>query len=81
MPAHLALRRVVAVPKVEIVTAGHSITIEDNDCGLDAVATKALELWWATRDPKLDRGYGTAAVTTERDGIYLPEFGAELGRR
>lgn len=68
------------MPRVEIVTAGHQITVDDDTCGLDAIATKALELWWATRDPKLDRGYGTASMTTET-AIWVPDFGAELGGR
>lgn len=69
--------------KVDITTAGHTIIIEDDSSSLDAICMKALELWHATRDPKLDRGYGTASMATETNsgGIWLPDFGTELGRR
>jgi hypothetical protein len=66
--------------KIDITTAGHTIIVEDDNASLDAVAIKALELWWATRDPKIDRSYGiTAGTTTDRGEIYTPAFGANLG--
>lgn len=56
--------------KVDITTAGHTVIVEcDGD--LDVVAAKALELWRATRDPRIDRAYGATGFTTERaDGSY-----------
>lgn len=52
--------------KVVISTAGHEITIEADGADLDTAAAKALELWRATRDPQLSRGYNAAGFTTER---------------
>ncbi len=66
--------------KIDITTAGHTVIVEDDDASLDAVATKALELWWATRDPKIDRAFGVSAGQVERGEIFVPEFGTELGR-
>lgn len=39
--------------KVQIETAGHTITVEADGADLDTVAAKALELWTATRDPQI----------------------------
>jgi hypothetical protein len=54
--------------KVVITTAGHEITVEADDVDLDQAAAKALELWQATRDPQMARGYNTAGFVTERSG-------------
>jgi hypothetical protein len=51
--------------KVDITTAGHTIIV-DSDDPLDTVAAKALELWNATRDPALNRAYGTTGFAAER---------------
>lgn len=69
--------------KIDITTAGHTIIVEDDNATLDAVALKALELWWATRDPKLDRGFGVSGMATDMTatGVWVPEFGAEIGRQ
>lgn len=68
--------------KVDITTAGHTVIVEDDTASLDAVATKALELWWATRDPKIDRGFGVAGQVAEQGGLYVPDFGnAEMGSK
>lgn len=53
--------------KVVIDVAGHSVTIEADE-GLDAVAAKALELFQATRDPQMTRGYNAAGFLMERSG-------------
>lgn len=66
--------------RIELTTAGHSVVIDDDTTNLDAIATKALELWWATRDPRIDRGFGVAGLTVEQGGLFLP-FGVEVGRR
>ena len=54
--------------KVVIETAGHTITVEDDDTDLNAAAAKALELWHATRDPNLTRGFSATGFSTERSG-------------
>lgn len=68
--------------KVDITTAAHTVIVEADE-PLDAVAAKALELWRATRDPKLDQAWGvTAAITERADGpSYIATAGADLGRR
>jgi hypothetical protein len=63
--------------KVVIETAGHVITVEDDDSNLDTAARKALELWLATRDPNMLRGYSVAGFTSERsgaDGTYVSGY-------
>ncbi|MCX4470468.1 hypothetical protein OOK41_09130 [Micromonospora sp. NBC_01655] len=51
--------------KVDITTAGHTIIVESDD-DLDTVAAKALDLWRATRDPRLDRAAGPSGFHIER---------------
>jgi hypothetical protein len=64
--------------KVDITTAGHTIIIEcDGDLG--TVAAKALELWRETRDPKIDKSYGTTGFSTERsDGPFWSGHDGDL---
>lgn len=45
--------------RVEITAAGHQVVIETTGC-LSDVAQKALELWRATDDKALTKGYGTS---------------------
>ncbi len=61
--------------RTEITTAGHTVIVDDDEAPLEAVAAKALELWWLTRDPKIDRGFGVAAATTEQAILYVPDVG------
>lgn len=68
--------------KVDITTAGHTVIVEADD-PLTAVASKALELWHATRDPKLDQAWGATGFTAERalSVEYEPDYDATLRRR
>ena len=67
--------------KVDISTAGHTIVVE-SDADLNTVAAKALELWQATRDPKLDVAQGTAGFVAERsEPLYISGHDADLGHR
>lgn len=67
--------------KVDITTAGHTVIVEA-DATLDEVAAKALELWQATRDPKLDQVHGATGFVAERsDPTYTSGFDADLGHR
>jgi len=50
--------------KVIITTAGHTVEIHSSD-ELEIVATRALQIWMATRDPKLDRAYAAGFAQAE----------------
>jgi hypothetical protein len=52
------------VTKVDITTAGHTIIVEADEPLAD-VAAKALDLWRETRDPKIDRAYGSTGFQAE----------------
>lgn len=52
--------------KVDITTAGHTIVIDVEGGDLDTVAAKALELWHATRDPRIDKAFGSSGFSLER---------------
>jgi hypothetical protein len=70
------------VAKVDITTAGHTIIVEADGADLDVIAAKALELWRATRDPKLDQAYAPTGFTTERsDPLYVSGHDGDLGHR
>ncbi len=57
--------------RVEIAAAGHTVVIEAPE-RLETVAAKALEVWQATDDPRLDRAFGTLGFTVEQPSGPLP---------
>jgi len=64
--------------KVDLTTAGHTVIVEADE-PLDVLAAKALELWRATRDPKLDRNWAATGFTAERsNGEYVAEMNATV---
>jgi hypothetical protein len=78
----MATRRRIAVTKVDITTAGHTVIVESDQADLDTVAAKALELWRSTRDPKLDQAQAAAGFQAERaDAVYVSGHDADLGHR
>lgn len=68
--------------RVDITTAGHSITVDSAD-PLDQVAAKALDLWQRTRDPRIDRAYGPVGFHTERADApgYVSGYDADLSQQ
>jgi hypothetical protein len=66
------------VTKVDITTAGHTVIVEIDGGNLDEVAAKALELWKATRDPRLDKAYSPSGFQMERSNPdYISGYDAE----
>jgi hypothetical protein len=53
------------VPRVQIEVAGHVVEVDSAKDDLDAVAAKALELFTATKDPDLQRGFPATGFATE----------------
>jgi hypothetical protein len=50
---------------VQIEVAGHVVEVDSAKDDLDAVAAKALELFTATKDPDLQRGFPATGFATE----------------
>lgn len=64
--------------KVDITTAGHTVIVEVDGGDLNEVSAKALELWQATRDPKLDKAYAPSGFQMERsDPTYVTGYEAD----
>ncbi len=53
------------MPKVSISTAGHEVVVESDEDDLATVASAALEIHQATKDPAMLRGYGAVGFTSE----------------
>lgn len=67
--------------KVDITTAGHTIIVEGDE-PVEDLAKLALALWHDTRDPKLDRNWGSTGFSAERsEGGYVSELDATLRLR
>lgn len=50
---------------VRVCTAAHEIEVCDEDADVDDLASLALWLYDATRDPKLDRAFGVSTTHLE----------------
>jgi len=57
----------VAMAKVIITTAGHTIEVEQSEATAEDLGRLALDLWQQTRDPKIDQATGVGFISgTER---------------